>query len=109
MASSVDGQTIKVIAGHLQTVDGQLDQFGAVFREHTESLFIDLKFTASASTLISVPAGHNAFVFVRQGELLTVNTEYAVPATRMAIVTDGEMSVYVPVPDVMPSWRLANR
>ncbi|MCM5679703.1 pirin family protein [Schlegelella sp. S2-27] len=81
-----EGVTARVIAGHSHGVAG------AVQREHTEPLYLDLHFAASSGFAQALPAGHNAFVYVYDGELQVGDA--TVPAQRMAILanrpdTDG--------------------
>ena len=55
---------MRVIAGHSHGVDG------AMQREHTEPLYLDLHFPPGAAEFRQpLPAGHNAFVYVYRGQL----------------------------------------
>jgi redox-sensitive bicupin YhaK (pirin superfamily) len=58
-----DGVTARVIAGASHGVAG------AVQRERSEPLYLDLHFEAGARFEQALPAGHNAFVYVYRGEL----------------------------------------
>ena len=76
----IDGVTARVIAGATHGVAG------AVQREATEPLYLDLHFEAGACFAQPLPAGHNAFVYVYRG---AVNIGDApVPAQRMAILAN---------------------
>ena len=76
----IDGVTARVIAGATHGVAG------AVQREATEPLYLDLHFEAGACFAQPLPAGHNAFVYVYRG---AVNIgETPVPAQRMAILAN---------------------
>ena len=75
------GVTARVIAGRSHGVAG------AVQREHTEPLYLDLHFTAGSRFEQALPAGHNGFVYVYDGELLVGDD--TVPAQRMAILANG--------------------
>lgn len=57
---------------------------GAVTREATAPLYLDLHLPAGAHFIQSLPAGHNAFVHVYRGVVSIAGTE--VPAGRMAIL-----------------------
>jgi redox-sensitive bicupin YhaK (pirin superfamily) len=79
-----DGVTVRVIAGESHGVAG------AVQRATTEPLYLDLHFPAGAQFEQTVPAGHNAFVYVYRGELEIAGTR--VPQQRMAILANGDDS-----------------
>lgn len=72
-----DGVTARVIAGASHGVAG------AVQRELTEPLYLDLHFEAGSRFAQALPAAHNAFVYVYRGELAIGQTQ--VPEQRMAI------------------------
>jgi hypothetical protein len=69
---------VRAIAGRSHGVDG------AVLREVTEPLYLDLELPAGASFTQSLPASHNAFVYVYRGALEIGGTD--VPVQRMAIL-----------------------
>ena len=77
---------VRVIAGESH---GTL---GAIQREHTEPLYLDLHFPKTDSTVFeqALPATHNAFVYVYRGELEIVQGEQTtkVPIKRMAILSN---------------------
>src|SRR2546427_4367802 len=73
-----EGVTARVIAGASHGVEG------AVQRETTQPLYLDLHFDAGSSFAQALPATHNAFVYVYRGELRIGETR--VPAQRMAIL-----------------------
>ena len=75
-----DGVTARVIAGHSHGVAG------AVQREVTEPLYLDLHFDAGAHFEQALPSTHNAFVYVYRGELSIADTR--VPRQRMAILAN---------------------
>jgi redox-sensitive bicupin YhaK (pirin superfamily) len=72
------GVTARVIAGSSHGVQG------AVQREGTEPLYLDLHLGADATFVQPLPSVHNAFVYVYRGTLQI--GEQAVPAQRMAIL-----------------------
>jgi redox-sensitive bicupin YhaK (pirin superfamily) len=76
-----EGVTVRVIAGASHGVDG------AVQREATQPLYLDLHFDADSHFAQAIPAGHNAFVYVYRGALRV--GESAVPAQRMAILRNS--------------------
>ena len=79
-----DGVKVRVIAGQSHGVDG------AMWREVTEPLYLDLEFPARARFAQPLPASHNAFVYVYRGGLEIEGTH--VPAQRMAILANGAQS-----------------
>jgi redox-sensitive bicupin YhaK (pirin superfamily) len=87
--TTTQGVLIRVIAGHSHGTDG------AVQREHTEPLYLDLQFPANDGVVFEqrLPATHNAFLYVYRGSLEVVQVDKAttVPIKRMAILTqEGE-------------------
>jgi redox-sensitive bicupin YhaK (pirin superfamily) len=77
-----EGVTARVIAGASHGVAG------AVQREGTQPLYLDLHFDAGSHFAQSLPASHNAFVYVYRGELRVGNAP--VPAQRMAILRNDD-------------------
>ncbi len=75
------GVTARVIAGTSHGV------VGAVQREGTEPLYLDLHLEAQAAFEQPLPAAHNAFVYVYRGAV-TIG-EQRVPAQRMAILANA--------------------
>jgi redox-sensitive bicupin YhaK (pirin superfamily) len=80
--TSAEGVRARVIAGASHGVEG------AMQREGTQPLYLDLHFDTAARFSQSIPAAHNAFVYVYRGEL-TIGAE-RVPAKRMAILANGK-------------------
>ena len=82
-----EGVLVRVIAGQSYGTNG------AMQREHTEPLYLDLHFPANDSVLFEqpLPALHNAFVYVYRGSLEIVQSNKAtvVPIKRMAVLTNG--------------------
>ena len=72
-----EGVTARVIAGHAQGVAG------AVHREDTEPLYLDLHLQPGARFAQTLPAAHNAFAVVYRGSLAAAGTQ--VRRGRMAI------------------------
>ncbi|MDE2428379.1 MAG: pirin family protein [Burkholderiales bacterium] len=73
-----DGVTARVIAGHSHGVNG------AVQREITQPLYLDLHLPQGASFAQTLPASFNGFVYVYEGEVQIADR--AVPQQRMAIL-----------------------
>jgi redox-sensitive bicupin YhaK (pirin superfamily) len=76
-----EGVTVRVIAGASHGVDG------AMQRETTEPLYLDLHLPAGASFAQALPAEFNAFIYVYRGELQI--GEKHVPQQRMAILKNN--------------------
>ena len=76
------GATVQVIAGSSHGVAG------AVQREGTEPLYLDVELPEGASFEQALPAGHNAFIYVFRGEAVVEGR--GVPQTRMAILDNAE-------------------
>ena len=78
---------VRVIAGQSHGAEG------AIKREYTEPLYLDLHFPASEGMVFeqSLPATHNAFVYVYRGGLDVVQggQATAVPIKRMAVLANG--------------------
>ena len=78
---------IRVIAGASQGV------VGAVTRDHTEPLYVDLHFPDCDGAILEqeIPSTHHAFLYVYRGSLEVVQgaTATEVPLQRMAILSNG--------------------
>jgi redox-sensitive bicupin YhaK (pirin superfamily) len=75
------GVTARVIAGHSHGVAG------AMQRDGTEPLYLDLHLEPGATFEQPLPAGHNAFVYVYRGAL-DIGAQ-PVPVQRMAILANA--------------------
>jgi len=75
-----EGVSVTVIAGESHGVQG------AVRREITQALYLDVHLPRGAHFAQPLPAGHNAFVHVYRGEARVAGT--TVPAGRMAILAN---------------------
>jgi redox-sensitive bicupin YhaK (pirin superfamily) len=82
-----DDVLVRVIAGRSH------DTEGAIQREQTEPLFLDLHFPSTEGMVFEqpIPATHNAFVYVYRGGLEIVSNEQTtqVPIQRMAVLTNN--------------------
>jgi quercetin 2,3-dioxygenase len=76
--TTLQGVKVRVIAGRSHGVNG------AMQRELTEPLYLDLEIPAGASFTQALPPSHNAFVYVYRGGLQIGSTQ--VPVQRMAIL-----------------------
>lgn len=90
-----EGVTVQVIAGRSQGVDG------AVQREVTEPLYLDIELPANATFEHALPPGHNAFLYVFRGKVLVDET--CVPETRMAILANAPEADGVRIVSSQPS------
>jgi quercetin 2,3-dioxygenase len=75
-----EGVKVRVIAGESHGVKG------AMQREVTEPLYLDIEIPAGATFEQALPAGHNAFVYVYRGGVKIEGTE--VQVQRMAILAN---------------------
>nr|WP_321240716.1 pirin family protein [uncultured Tolumonas sp.] len=78
--TSTEGHQVKVIAGDWQ------DTRGPLHRPDTEPLYIDLQLQNDTPLFVSIPAEHNAFVYVVQGQPLVAGQSIA--PRRMAILSN---------------------
>ena len=76
------GAGVQVIAGSSHGVDG------AVQREATQPLYLDIDLPAGETFEQALPAGHNAFFYVYRGEVVVDGK--AVPQARMAILDNAK-------------------
>jgi redox-sensitive bicupin YhaK (pirin superfamily) len=75
-----EGATVQVIAGSSHGIQG------AVTRDGTEPVYLDIELAAGARFEQQLPPGHNAFLYVFRGEA-TVEGK-AVPSAKMAILSN---------------------
>ncbi|WP_174873766.1 pirin family protein [Vogesella oryzae] len=83
LLSLADGSKVKVIAGHYGATAGTIQQ------PDTEPLYLDVTLAAGQSQQISIPAGHNAFLYVYQGQIDVGEPARAVTEGRMAVLSAG--------------------
>lgn len=77
------GATVRVIAGASHGVQG------AMQREHTEPLYLDIHFDDGGGQFTqALDAAHNAFVYVYRGEVTVGDSAQPVPRQRMAILAN---------------------
>jgi quercetin 2,3-dioxygenase len=82
--TTAEGVEVRVIAGASHGVTG------AVQRDGTEPLYLDLVLPAGASFSQPLPATHNAFVFVYRESVTIAGT--AVPTRKMALLANNPAS-----------------
>jgi quercetin 2,3-dioxygenase len=78
---TAEGVKVRAIAGRSHGVDG------AMQRDVTEPLYLDLDLPAGARFAQAIPSSHNAFVYVYRGGVRIGESE--VPVQRMAILGNG--------------------
>ena len=93
-----EGVTARVIAGRSHGVAGAME------REVTEPLYLDLHFNAGATFTHALPPKCNAFVYVYRGALEIGETR--VPSQRMAILKNAEDSDGVMLRAMAPARAL---
>jgi redox-sensitive bicupin YhaK (pirin superfamily) len=92
------GATVQVIAGHSHGVAG------AVQRDGTQPLYLDIELPMGAVLEHPLPAAHNAFIYVFRGE--TVVEGKGVPQGRMAILDNAQGADGVRIKAAAPSRLL---
>jgi len=92
------GAAVQVIAGASHGVAG------AVQREGTQPLYLDIELPAGATLDQPVPAGHNAFIYVFRGEVVIEGK--GVPQARMAILDNAQGADGVRIKAAAPSRLL---
>jgi redox-sensitive bicupin YhaK (pirin superfamily) len=92
------GAQVTIIAGASHGVQG------AVQREATRVLYLDIALPAGASFAQALPADHNAFIYVIDGEVAVEGK--AVPARRMAILAHAQRVGEPAAPDAPDGVRV---
>jgi len=88
-----DGALVRVVAG--QTARGTR---GPVSQPLTEPLFLDVELPAAGEFVESLPAGHNAFIYVIDGTLQAADAAGApvqVATSQLAVLSQGEQLTLV--------------
>jgi redox-sensitive bicupin YhaK (pirin superfamily) len=98
--TDAEGVRVKVIAGDARGVAG------AVSKRVTEPVFLDLELPAGRGYAASLPAGHNAFVYVYDGALEVGERRVVVPKGRMGILTTDPAADGVVLAAAEPSRAL---
>lgn len=92
------GAVVQVIAGETHGVTG------AVQRDGTQPLYLDIELPAGATLDLPLPAGHNAFLYVFRGEAVVGGK--GVPQARMAILDNAQGADGVRIKAATPSRLL---
>ncbi|NOT20781.1 MAG: pirin family protein [Sideroxydans sp.] len=79
---TAEGVTVRVIAGESNGVSG------AVSREVTEPIYLDIHLPAGTSFSTAIPATHNAFIYTYRGTTTVAGTQ--VDVQRMGILSNTE-------------------
>ena len=96
-----EGVKVRVIAGATHGVEG------AMQRETTEPLYLDLELPAGATFSQALAAGHNAFVYVYRGGLKIGDTDVGVQ--RMAILANDGDGVVLKAPAFTRALLIAGK
>ena len=88
LAKLSNGGTVKVVAGTL-TADGQTVP-GPIQGLSTAPLMLDVRLPAGARFTQPVAAGHNAFVYPYEGDVLIGADERALQAQSAGVLSDGD-------------------
>jgi quercetin 2,3-dioxygenase len=78
------GASVKVLAGEIAGVRGPVDP-GA-----TQPIFLDITLAPGGSAHIPLPVGHNAFVYVFEGEAGVGEPAQRLAAGRVGVLSTGE-------------------
>ena len=95
------GIGVTVIAGESHGI------IGAVTRQVTEPLYLDLSLPAGTRFAQRLAADHNAFVYVYRGEITIAGQ--SVPSQRMAILNNGSDGVLIEAHDEARALLIAGR
>lgn len=92
---TAEGVTVRVIAGASNGVSG------AVSREVTEPLYLDIHLPAGGSFSTAIPATHNAFIYTYRGATQVAGTQ--VDVQRMGILSNTEGADGITVSSTEPT------
>jgi hypothetical protein len=82
------GGELRVIAGTLH--QGNIATEGPISGLSTEPLYYDLRLPATGSTVVPIPAGHNAFLYVYDGDAVVGEDARALPFRAAGLLTPGD-------------------
>ncbi|WP_137010051.1 pirin family protein [Aquitalea aquatilis] len=89
---------------HLRLIAGEVDgQAAAIQRLDTEPLYLDVHLAGGQSEFFAIPAGHNAFLYVYQGEVQAGSHEQVVGQRQMAILANDGAASGIRVNSTQPS------
>ena len=97
IVTEADGVSVKVIAGEVRGVAG------AVSKPVTEPVILDVELPANRRWAVSLPTGHNAFVYVYEGVVRVGDRDIPVAAGRMGILTTDPVADGVALRAAEPS------
>jgi redox-sensitive bicupin YhaK (pirin superfamily) len=78
------GARVKVLAGEIAGVKGPVDP------GETQPIFLDVTLSAGAAATIPLPAGHNAFVYVYEGEAAIGEPAERLARGRIGVLSAGD-------------------
>jgi hypothetical protein len=84
--TTAEGASVRLIAGEMQV--GEDSHQGAMHGLSTEPLYADITLPADTALTVPVPATHNAFLYVFEGDLAVDQT--GVPRHAAALLTEGD-------------------
>ncbi len=86
-----EGIAVKVIAGEVVDADGAAVR-GPIAQPATDPLYLDIALAPNAAWALDLPAGHNAFVYVYEGEISVGQGEHARPiqSHELGVLGGGE-------------------
>ena len=87
-ATPANGVTVKAIAGRVE-LDG-VELVGAVTGSPTEPLFLDVHLAAGAGVTLPLPVGHNAFLYLYDGEATVGEPAQPLPRRAAGLLSDGD-------------------
>ena len=93
-----EGATVRVIAGSSHAVQG------AVVRDGTEPLYLDIELAAGARFDQALPPGHNAFLYVYRGEAIVEGR--GIPSARLAVLANPAQADGVRISATTPTRLL---
>jgi hypothetical protein len=87
-AALAGGGEARVIAGTLQQVDVGVS--GPIGGLSTEPLYFDIRLPAGVAATIPVPAKHNAFMYVYEGDAVVGDDARPLPFRSAGLLTNGD-------------------
>ena len=87
-AALAGGGEARVIAGTLQ--QGDVSVSGPIGGLSTEPLYFDLRLPAGVAATIPIPATHNAFMYVYEGEAVVGENARPLPFRSAGLLTNGD-------------------
>jgi len=82
------GGELRVIAGTFREGDATIE--GPISGLSTEPLYYDLRLPATGSSVIPIPAGHNAFLYVYDGDAVVGDDARPLPFRAAGLLTPGD-------------------